>query len=149
MSMFDAKQFNPAVFLKYMETVESERTNRLIKAGVFVGEPEFISALPDGVGGNFMQRNFSGRLPKNETIYDGAHDIAVGTLPTYKQGVVVQGWSRAFGEKDFTVSITGKNFMSNVAGQLVEYLDERHEDSLISVLKGIFGSALAGKILYH
>ena len=37
--------------------------------------------------------------------------------------------------------------MSNVAGQLVEYLDERHEDSLISVLKGIFGSALAGKIV--
>lgn len=147
MSMFDAKQFNPAVFLKYMETVEPERTNRLIKAGVFVGEPSFAVSLRDSVGGNFMQRNFSGRLPKNETIYDGAHDIAVGTLPTFKQGVVVQGWSRAFGEKDFTVSITGKNFMSNVAGQLVEYLDERHEDSLISVLKGIFGSALAGKIV--
>ena len=147
MSMFDAKQFNPTVFLKYMETVESERTNRLIKAGVFVGEPSFARSLPDGVGGNFMQRNFSGRLGKNETIYDGAHDISVGTLPTFKQGVVVMGWARAFGEKDFTVSITGKNFMSNVAEQLVEYLDERHEDCLISILKGIFGSALAGKVI--
>ncbi len=147
MSLFDAKQFNPQVFLKYMETVESERTNRLIRAGVFVGEPSLIRALPDGVGGNYAQRNFSGRLPKNETIYDGSHDIAVGTLPTYKQGVVVLGWARAFGEKDFTVSVTGKNFMSNVAGQLVEYLDERHEDNLISILKGVFGGALASKIV--
>ena len=147
MSMFDAKQFNPTVFLKYMETVEAERTNRLIKAGVFVGEPSLISALPDGVGGNFMQRNFSGRLPKNETIYDGAHDISTGSLPTFKQGVVVMGWARAFTEKDFTVSITGKDFMSNVAEQLVEYLDERHEDVLISILKGIFGSALASKVI--
>jgi hypothetical protein len=145
--MFDAKQFNPLVFLKYMETVEAERTNRLIKAGVFVGEPTFAKSLADGVGGNYMQRNFSGRLPNNETIYDGAHDIATGTLPTFKQGVVVCGWARAFTEKDFTVSITGKDFMSEVASQLVEYLDERHEDILISILKGIFGSALSGKIV--
>ena len=147
MSLFDAKQFNPLVFLKYMETVESARTNRLIKAGVFVGEPSFAQSLPDGVGGNYMQRNFAGRLPKNETIYDGAHDIATGSLPTFKQGVVVLGWARAFTEKDFTVSITGKDFMSNVAEQLVEYEDERHEDVLISILKGIFGSALADKIV--
>lgn len=147
MSLFDAKQFNPLVFLKYMETVEAERTNRLIKAGVFVGEPSLAVSLPDGVGGNFMQRNFSGRLPKNETIYDGAHNIATGTLPTFKQGVVVLGWARAFTEKDFTVSITGKDFMSNVAEQLVEYIDERHEDVLISILKGIFGSALSSKIV--
>jgi len=147
MSLFDAKQFNPLVFLKYMETVESARTNRLIKAGVFVGEPSFAQSLQDGVGGNYMQRNFAGRLPKNETIYDGAHDISTDNLPTFKQGVVVLGWARAFTEKDFTFSITGKDFMSNVAEQLVEYIDERHEDCLISILKGIFGSALAGKVI--
>ena len=147
MSMFDSKQFNPLVFLKYMETVESARTNRLIKAGVFVGEPSLAQSLPDGVGGNYMQRNFVGRLAKNETIYDGAHDIATGSLATFKQGVVVMGFARAFTEKDFTFSITGKDFMSNVAEELVEYLDERHEDVLISVLKGIFGSALAGKVI--
>lgn len=138
MALFDAKQFNPEVFRQYMDTIENPRVNRLISAGIFVPDPALVPVLPQGVGGNYMQENFYGRLENGDVNYDGNTDITAGTLPTYKRGLVVIGRARAFKEKDFTPSITGKNFMSAVAEQLVEYIDERHQDAMLLILKALF-----------
>lgn len=138
MSKFDEKQFNPLVFRRYMTTIENPRVNRLIKAGIFVIDPALNGVLPDGVGGNFMQENFVGRLAGNDVLYDGSTNIVASTLNTYKRGLVAIGSARAFMEKDFTMSITGKDFMSNVAEQLVEYQDEKHQDKMLLILKGLF-----------
>ena len=138
MSLFDAKQFNPDVFRKYMTTIENPRVNRLIKAGIFVIDPALANVLPDGVGGNFMQENFVGRLEGNDVNYDGSTNITANTLGTYKRGLVAIGRARAFKEKDFTMSITGKDFMSNVAEQLVEYNDEKHQDVMLEILSALF-----------
>lgn len=138
MSLFDAKQFNPLVFRKYMETIENPRVNRLIKAGIFVIDPLLDGVLPDGVGGNYMQENFVGRLEGADVNYDGNTNITANTLNTYKRGLVAIGRARAFKEKDFTQSITGKDFMSNVAEQLVEYLDEKHQDVMLNILNALF-----------
>ena len=147
MALFDAKQFNPEVFLRYMETIEPARVNRLIRAGIFRGEPTLAQSLADGVGGNYLQRDFVGRLEGEPELYDGSTNITADVLNTYKQGLVVIGLAHAFMEKDFTPSITGKDFMSNVAEQLVEYWDTKNQDKLISILKGIFAGALADKII--
>lgn len=138
MALFDAKQFNPEVFRQYMDTIENPRVNRLIKAGIFVPDPALVPVLPQGVGGNYMQENFYGRLENGDVNFDGSTNITAGTLPTYKRGLVVIGRARAFKEKDFTPSITGKNFMSAVAEQLVEYIDERHQDAMLLILKALF-----------
>ena len=136
--MFDAKQFNELVFRKYMTTIENPRVNRLIKAGIFVIDPSLANVLPDGVGGNFMQENFVGRLEGQDVNYDGSTNIIANTLGTYKRGLVAIGRARAFKEKDFTVSITGKDFLSNVAEQLVEYNDEKHQDVMLEILSALF-----------
>ena len=138
MGQFDAKQFNELVFRKYMSTIENPRVNRLIKAGIFVVDPALANVLPDGVGGNFMQENFVGRLEGTDVNYDGSTNITAGTLGTYKRGLVAIGRARAFKEKDFTASITGKDFMSNVAEQLVEYNDEKHQDVMLEILTALF-----------
>lgn len=138
MGKFDEKQFNELVFRKYMSTIENPRVNRLIKAGIFVIDPSLANVLPDGVGGNFMQENFVGRLEGNDVNYDGSTNIVANTLGTYKRGLVAIGRARAFKEKDFTASITGKDFMSNVAEQLVEYNDGKHQDVMLTILKALF-----------
>ena len=138
MAKFDEKQFNPEVFRRYMTTIENPRVNRLVKAGIFVIDPLLEGVLPDGVGGNFMQENFVGRLAGSDVIYDGSTNITANTLNTYKRGLVAIGTARAFKEKDFTESITGKDFMSNVAEQLVEYQDEKHQDKMLIILKALF-----------
>ena len=138
MSKFDEKQFNPEVFRRYLSTIENPKVNRLIKAGVFVVDPNLATALPDGVGGNFMTEPFVGRLEGSDVIYDGNTDITASTLNTYKRGLVAIGFARAFKEKDFTSSITGKDFMSNVAEQLVEYGDEKHQEVMLTILKALF-----------
>ena len=138
MGKFDEKQFNELVFRRYMETIENPRVNRLIKAGIFVIDPKLQGVLPDGVGGNYMQENFVGRLAGTDVLYDGSTNITADTLDTYKRGLVVIGKARAFKEEDFTESITGKDFMSNVAEQLVEYQDEKHQDVMLLILKALF-----------
>lgn len=148
MSFFDAKSFNPNVFLKYMGTVENPQTLAFIRAGLFVGKPELAQALKEGVGGNFMTENMSGRLnSKHSTNYDGNNNIGDQTLPTYTRGIVVIGRAEGFRERDFSYDITGKDFMSQVAEQVVEYWDGVHQLLLLTILKGIFGSALASKII--
>ena len=138
MGMFDEKQFNELVFRKYMTTIENPRVNRLIKAGIFVIDPKLAGVLPDGVGGNYMQENFVGRLAGTDVLYDGSTNITADTLDTYKRGLVVIGKARAFKEEDFTESITGKDFMSNVAEQLVDYQDQKHQDVMLVILKALF-----------
>lgn len=138
MGKFDEKQFNELVFRRYMETIENPRVNRLIKAGIFVIDPRLQGVLPDGVGGNYMQENFVGRLAGTDVLYDGSTNITADTIDTYKRGLVVIGKARAFKEEDFTESITGKDFMSNVAEQLVEYQDEKHQDVMLIILKALF-----------
>lgn len=141
MSKFDEKQFNPEVFRRYLSTIENPKVNRLIKAGVFVVDPNLATALPDGVGGNFMTEPFVGRLEGSDVLYDGNTDITADTLNTYKRGLVAIGFARAFKEKDFTSSITGKDFMSNVAEQLVEYGDEKHQAVMLTILSALFDKA--------
>ena len=141
MAKFDEKQFNDLVFRQYMSTIENPRVNRLIKAGIFVIDPALANVLPDGVGGNFMQENFVGRLSGNDVNYDGSTNITAGTLGTYKRGLVAIGRARAFKEKDFTASITGKDFMSAVAEQLVDYQDEKHQDTMLVILGALFNKS--------
>lgn len=147
MSFFDAKSFNPNVFLKYKETIKDPQVLNLLKANVFVGDPDLVPALNEQVGGNFITRNLVGILGGTPENYDGSTNITTSTLGTYTQGVVVIGRAHGFKEKDFTYDITHKDFMVDVANGIVAYWGKVNQGLLISILKGIFGSALASKVV--
>lgn len=140
MKHFDSKTFNSEVFLKYLRRIPDIKKNELLKSGVLVRNPDLKSSLNEQVGGNYVVRPFKGRIGGKAVNYDGQTNIEANSTTTYKQGIVVVGRASAFTEKDFSFDITGGvDFMSNVAEQLAKFWEDLDQDTLISILKGIFG----------
>lgn len=141
MKYFDSKTFNSEVFLKYLRRIPDVKKNELLKSGVLVRNGDLKASLSEQVGGNYVVRPFKGRIGGNAVNYDGQTDITANSTTTYKQGIVVIGRASAFTEKDFSFDITGVDFMSNVAEQLAKFWEDLDQDTLINILKGIFGVA--------
>src|SRR5574344_295174 len=77
--------------------------------------------------------------------YDGNTDITATSTKTFTQGVVVVGRGKAWVERDFSYDITGGvDFMDNIAKQIAEYKDALDQNTILSVLKGVF-SMTGGK----
>lgn len=148
MAKFDKKSFNPQAFAKYMETVPKSRLNALIKANIFKSNEDIKNMFSSQTGSAYGIIPMYGRLTGTPANYDGV--TAYGdekSLNTFERGVVVFGRKEKFAEKDFSYDITSKvDFMSQVGTQLGDYWDSANEDTLISIIKGIFASTTsAGK----
>lgn len=138
-SKFDAKSFNPAAFGSYVSRIPSTKRNELIKSRALTGNQEIRDAFSSQTTTAYARLPFYGTLDGEALNYDGQTDITATSTVTYERGVVVVGRSKAWTEKDFSTDITGGvNFMDNVAAQTAEYWDSIDQDTLLSVLKGIF-----------
>ena len=147
MKQFDLKNWNGEVFLAYTRAVADPVKTSLIEAGVFYEDEEIALKFPAQVGGNYAIRPITGLLSGDAIDLDGTTDIDDGTLNTYSQGIVAIEMGKAFTEKDFTFSRTGKDFMFEVAEQLARYWQKQDQKKLLSVLKGIFATALASSVI--
>lgn len=147
MGVFNSKNFNSEVFLKYLETVPRERLVKLLNSGVLVRDTSYGKALSDETGGNYITKPLKGRLTGAPVNLDGETNITASTLGTFKQGVVALGRANGFTELDFTESMTGHDFMSDVAVQLRGYWEDVNEGLLLSILKGAFAVALANNVV--
>jgi hypothetical protein len=121
-----------------METVPRTKLNELLKSGVLRPRPELIPMFPSQSGGNYAVMPMTGRIGGEPAKYDGVADMPVTGLDTYMQGIVVAGFMKGWEEKDFTQSIAGKDFMADIARQVVEYWDDYDQKTLIAVLDGVF-----------
>ena len=139
MGIFDSKHWNSEVFLKYLETVPKIHTNAFINAGIFRTRNDLKSKLVDQVGGNYITEPIVGRIGGDVLNYDGSTNITTTGLDTFTRGMIVAGRAKGWKEYDFTVDITGKNFMEEIAKQTAEYWDGVDNNTVISILKGIFG----------
>lgn len=139
MSVFDKKNWNSAVFQKYLETVPRVKQNALLKSGVLRVRSDLKSLLVDQVGGNYINVPIVGRIGGDVLNYDGATNITATGLGTFLQSMIVFGRAKAWEEKDFTQDITGKNFMEEIAAQVADYWDDIDQIDLLAVLAGIFG----------
>lgn len=139
MGVFDGKNWNSAVFQKYLETIPRVKQNALLNSGVLRTRADLKSLLVDQVGGNYINVPIVGRIGGDVQNYDGATDIVASGIGTFLQSMIVFGRAKAWQEKDFTQDITGKDFMEEIAAQVATYWDDVDEVDLISVLKGIFG----------
>ena len=147
MKQFDLKNWNAEVFLAYTRRVADPVKTSLIEAGVFYEDDEIVAKFPAQVGGNYAVRPITGLLSGDAVDLDGLTNIDDGTLNTYAQGIVALHMGKSFTEKDFTYNLTGKDFMVQVAEQLARYWQKQDQKKLLSILKGIFGSALAGSVI--
>lgn len=139
MGIFDGKNWNSAVFQKYLETIPRVKQNALLKSGVLRSRSDLKSLLVDQVGGNYVNVPIVGRIGGDVLNYDGDTDITATGIGTYLQAMIVFGRAKAWQEKDFTQDITGKDFMEEIAKQVATYWDDVDEADLLAVLAGIFG----------
>lgn len=145
--VFDNKIFNGEVFLRYTETIKDPVKENLLESGILFADEELVSALDAQTGGNFITKPIKGLLGGTPDNYDGQTDISTDSMPTYKQGIVAIGRAKGFTEKDFTRSITGKDFIYDVADQVASYWSKVKQNILLSVLKGVFAGPLANKVV--
>lgn len=139
MSVFDKKNWNSAVFQKYLETVPRVKQNALLKSGVLRTRSDLKRLLVDQVGGNYINVPVVGRIGGDVQNYDGDTDITATGLGTFLQSMIVFGRAKAWQEKDFTADITGKDFMEEIGKQVADYWDDVDQADLLAVLAGIFG----------
>lgn len=140
MPLFDAKLFNGEVFQKYVDRIPNTKLNELVKSSAIRQRPELASSMSDQVGGNYLTTPLTGLISGSVPLnYDGATDITSQTTKTFSHSRVVVGRANAWTEKDFSYDITGGvDFMENVAQQISEYWDEIDQDTIISIMQGVF-----------
>lgn len=142
---FDAKVFNPEAFGKYMERIPRVRTNALLKSNVFKHDDNIHTAFSTQTGTNYAIIPMLGRITGTPVNYNGSTTITTNSSKTYSRGVVVIGRACAWTEKDFSYDITGgTDFMENVATQIGEFWEDIYNDTVLSILKGVF-SMSSGK----
>lgn len=142
---FDSKSFNPQAFGAYVERIPQLKKNELIKSGALKGNSEIKRAFSSQTGTAYAILPMYGLLDGDVLNYDGQTDITATSTTTYERGVVVIGRAKAWTEKDFSEDITGGvKFMDNVASQVAGYFDEVDQNTLLSILEGIF--AMTGTV---
>lgn len=140
MPMFDSKIFNGEVFQKYVDRIPNTKLNELIRSSAIRQRPELASSMSDQVGGNYVTTPLTGLIRGAVPVnYDGVTNITSNSTKTFSHSRVVVGRANAWTEKDFSYDITGGvDFMENVAQQISEYWDEIDQDTIISIMKGVF-----------
>ena len=149
-SIFDAKHFNTEVFQKYIDRIPNPRLTELLKSRAIRPRPELAQSMRDEVGGNYLSTPLkgliSGSVPMN---YDGNTNITPSSTETYLHSRVVVGRANAWAEYDFSYDITGgENFMENIAEQINDYWNEIDQDTIVSILKGIFSMTGAANLAF-
>lgn len=137
---FDSKSFNPQAFKYMVGRVPNLHMHEIKKSKALAGNPDIKATLGGTQGGTGYARiAMRGLLDGDAVNYDGQTDITATSTKTFEQGVVAVGRAKAWVEKDFSYDITGGiDFMQNIADQVGEYLDGVDQDTIISVLKGVF-----------
>ena len=140
MPLFDAKLFNGEVFQKYVDRIPNTKLNELVKSSAIRQRPELASSMSDQVGGNYVTTPLTGLISGSTPLnYDGQTDITSNSTKTFSHSRVVVGRANAWTEKDFSYDITGDvDFMENVAQQISEYWDEIDQDTIVSIMQGVF-----------
>lgn len=137
--IFDSKNFNAEVFGAYVDKTPNLNRNELIRSRAIKTRQDIAGMFSDQVGGNYAVVPIFGRIGGDALNYDGSTDITATNSKTYTQGRIVVGRAKGWVEKDFSYDITGGvDFLAQAAAQVGEYWDEIDQQTILSVLKGIF-----------
>lgn len=138
MAIFDSKQWNDAVFQKYMQKIPNVKENSLVKNGILMENGSLKARLVDGVGGNTLSEPIKGLLDGDVINYDGNTDITATSRKTFLQNKIVCGRAKAWSEKDFSTDLTGVNFMDGLSSEIAEYYQAVDQADLLAIIAGIF-----------
>ena len=139
-NVFDAKFFNGEVFQQYVDRIPNPRKTELLRSRAIRSRPELAMSMQDAVGGNYISTPLKGLISGTKPVnYDGKTDINTNSTDTFMHSRVVVGRANAWAESDFSSDITGGvDFMENIAAQINDYWNEIDQDTIVSILKGVF-----------
>ena len=136
---FDAKSFNAEAFRYIVERVPNLKINELKKSKALAGNPDIKEVFAAQNGAMYAKLAMRGLADGDAVNYDGSTNITATSTKTFEQGVVVVGRAKGWIERDFSYDVTGGvDFMQNIAEQIAQYKDELDQDTILSVLKGVF-----------
>lgn len=145
--VFDSKYFNAEVFGSYVDSIPNLRLTRLLNSGAIRNRPEMAQVLRDNVGGNYISTPLRGLIDGDPLNYDGETDITATSSTTFMHSRVVVGRAKAWKEYDFSYDITGgEDFMQSIARQLTTYWSGVDQDTIVSILTGIFAMSGEGNV---
>lgn len=140
MGKFDSKSFNEKAFKYGVENprIPNLKTNELKKSKALKGSADIRSVFTSQNGTVYAEIAMKGLLDGQAVNYDGQTDITATSTKTFNRGVVVIGRAKAWTEKDFSDDVADEEFMDNVQDQVAEYIDNLDQNTILSILKGIF-----------
>ena len=142
---FNEKAFNPEAFAAYIDTIPKTRLNRLIQSKAVRPNSRISGVFSSQTGSYYATLPMFGRIGGDAQNYDGKTDITSNTVDTFTQGVVVYGRANSWTENDFSEDITsGIDFLGTVGMQISDYWQDVDQDTLLSILTGIFGMTGTG-----
>lgn len=137
--IFDSKNFNAEVFGAYVDKTPNLNRNELIKSRAIKPRHDIAGTFKDQTGGNYAVIPITGHIGGTPLNYNGSTDITSKKLKTYTQGRIVVGRADSWVENDFSYDITGGvDFLAQVAQQIGVYWDTVDQNTILSILKGIF-----------
>lgn len=145
-SLFNAKYFNQEVVIESVGNLRDATKLELVALAKRTVDNELSKRMPDQKGGNIATIIIHGNLSGTSDNYDGSTNINVSSLTNYAQTVVAIGRAHAWEEEDFQTSIAGYSELDAQIYQLAIYQDKQVKNAVISILKGIFATALAAKV---
>lgn len=147
MAKFDAKSFNERAFGKYMSAVPNVKLNKLKESRAIVSDRRlretFVSNSQTGTV--YAVLPYFGLIGGEAQNYDGETNLTPEGTDTFEQGVFTYGRMKGWTEADFSFDVTGgADFMANVRNQINRYWNDRDQDTILAILKGIFAMAQTG-----
>ena len=147
MAKFDAKSFNEKAFGKYMSAIPNVKLNKLKESRAIVSDQRlrdtFVSNSQTGTV--YAVLPYFGLIGGDAQNYDGVSNLTPETTDTFEQGVFTFGRMMGWTEADFSYDVTGGvDFMANVRNQINRYWADREQDTILSILKGIFAMSATG-----
>lgn len=147
MAKFDAKSFNEKAFGKYMSAVPNVKLNKLRESRAIVSDQRLRETFVNSsqTGTVYAVLPYFGLIGGDAQNYDGVSNLTPEKTDTFEQGVFTYGRMMGWTEADFSYDVTGGvDFMANVRSQINRYWADRDQDTILSILKGIFAMSATG-----
>lgn len=147
MAKFDAKSFNEKAFGKYMTAVPNVKLNKLKESRAIVTDQRLRETFVNNgqTGTVYAVLPYFGLIGGDAQNYDGETNLTPDKTDTFEQGVFTFGRMMGWTEADFSYDVTGGvDFMANVRNQVNRYWNDRDQDTILSILKGIFAMTQTG-----
>lgn len=139
------KAYNPQAFGRYIQSIPKTRKNELIKANIFTSDEDIKNLFKMQSTSAYAIIPMVGEFAAKVQNLDGKTDLDGGELTTYYYGVTSYGRAVTGKEKDYVKNlIPGLDPLDQIANKFAEKWDDVDEDTLVSIIKGVFASTTDG-----